>query len=115
MGYYTYYNLEAYENGAHVTTEREEEICTVASEITGIAFDHFEDLSWDSMKWYDHEDDMLELSKRFPDVTFVLYGEGEERDDNWVAYYKNGDSEYCGARIVYDRPTKDFAKSCHQY
>lgn len=115
MGYYTFFNLDAYENYSYVTTEREEEISTVLSEIVDIAFNNFGGLSYDSLKWYDHDDDMLKLSKMFPDVTFVLYGEGEERDDNWVTYYKNGDSEFCGAQIVYDRPTKDFAKSYHQY
>ena len=67
------------------------------------------------MKWYDHDDDLIALSKKFPDVTFVLYGEGEERDDNWITYYKNGDYEYCNGRIVYDRPTKSFAKSYCPY
>ncbi len=46
--------------------------------------------SKDEVKWYDHDKEMLALSVAFPDVTFRLYGEGEERDDVWQTYYKNG-------------------------
>jgi hypothetical protein len=40
--------------------------------------------------WYDHDKDMLKLSKEFPDILFTLDGNGEEWDDIWRAYYKNG-------------------------
>lgn len=41
-------------------------------------------------KWYDNDDDMLELSRKFPDTIFKLHGNGEEAGDVWDSYYKNG-------------------------
>lgn len=53
----------------------------------------------EAVKWYDYKSDMIEFSKKFPDVTFCLYGSGE---DIWRCYFKNGLSEYQKAQIVFD-------------
>ena len=42
-------------------------------------------------KWYEWQDNMIEVSKRFPGILFTLSGEGEENDDVWRAYFKNGE------------------------
>ena len=42
-------------------------------------------------RWYGHEDDMAELSERFPDALFKLHGEGENRDDVWDKYFVGGE------------------------
>lgn len=47
-------------------------------------------ISEDTMKWYDHDDDMMRLSQQFPDYYFFLHGQGEEFDDNWRKVYHNG-------------------------
>ena len=60
------------------------------------------DIADDSMKWYEWESDMLTLSSEFPEMEFVLYGEGEERDDNWRAFFKNGECVYQQAHMYYD-------------
>lgn len=63
------------------------------------------DLSLDSdevYKWYDNENDMLLLSKEFPDVLFKLHGEGEDNEDIWNKYFMNGKMQYCPAKIVYE-------------
>ena len=44
----------------------------------------------DSVKWYEHDEDMLELSRQFPNVTFTLEGDGEEQGDVWIKHYKDG-------------------------
>ena len=41
-------------------------------------------------KWYGHELDMLNLSKKFPTVLFKLEGDGEEKGDWWHKYFLNG-------------------------
>ena len=51
-------------------------------------------ISNDTMKWYDHDQDMLELSKQFPEYVFELYGDGEETDDEWYTYYWNGEMQH---------------------
>lgn len=53
-------------------------------------------------KWYEHNEEMIELSKQFPETVFCLYGNGEENGDTWYQYYKNGKSQYCPAKISYD-------------
>ena len=114
MGYYTTFTLDAMENGKFVTEAREREICSFASDCSEITsymdIECFNDLSCDSMKWYSHDRDMLELSKHFPTVTFILYGEGEDHDDTWRAFYKNGEMELTVARIVFEKPANGFAK-----
>ncbi len=54
------------------------------------------------MKWYDHEKDMRAYSKGHPDIIFKLYGEGEESEDMWVEFYKNGKMQHCKAKITFD-------------
>lgn len=56
----------------------------------------------DSMTFYSHEEPMLALSKRHPDVICVLSGEGEEAGDIWKKYFKNGKMQECRARIEFD-------------
>lgn len=113
MGYYSYFELFAYEGGIHIGTDKEKEICHILNtydEFSGyLDIESFSSLRDDSMKWYDHDADMLALSKVFPSIVFVLTGKGEDRDDNWISYYKNGQMETCHGTIVYDEPYSDFA------
>lgn len=55
-----------------------------------------------SCKWYEHDEEMTDLSRQFPENIFCLYGEGEETGDLWYTYYKNGKKQYCPARIEFD-------------
>ena len=53
-------------------------------------------------KWYDNILDMVEYSKKHPDILFTLHGKGEENDDIWKAYFKNGKyrKEKAGVQIA---------------
>lgn len=62
----------------------------------------------DSHKWYEHDDDMNAISLQFPDLYFVLYGEGEEHGDIWRSFYHNGAHASTHAEIVYNEPPEDF-------
>lgn len=53
-------------------------------------------------KWYEHDDDMLLLSTKFPEILFCLDGDGEDFEDIWRTYYQNGRMQHCPASIVYD-------------
>jgi len=94
MGYKTYHELENDATGEtaerlKARIESEEELARAIGE------DH----EW--AKWYDHDRDMLALSKEFPDVTFILSGEGEESPDFWKTKYKDGKSFTAYGEIVY--------------
>lgn len=63
------------------------------------------DSSWifeDCVKWYEHEEEMLSFSKLHPKVIFCLSGEGEESDDQWHKYFKDGKMQTCRAKITFD-------------
>ena len=56
--------------------------------------------------WYDHEQDMIDISKEFPEATFMLDGDGEESEDFWRQYFKNGQSAVCQAELIYPEPQR---------
>ena len=107
MGYYTAYNInytvpegEDKENFSHKLARV---LSAVNSDLYYTANCTIEDMIEDDvMKWYDHTEDMIELSKLFPTVIFTLEGNGEDRDDIWREYYFNGKSQYAPAKIFFD-------------
>lgn len=54
-------------------------------------------------KWYSHASDMRIVSLKWPDILFELKGSGEENDDLWIKYFKNGKMQTCYAEIVYPK------------
>lgn len=84
MSYYTYYSLES-----NSRLDLEEEVSKLEPT-------KFEELIYivttgDSLNYSsDILEQMAEFSKLHPDTTFKLYGDGEETDDDWLRYYKNG-------------------------
>jgi hypothetical protein len=55
----------------------------------------------DQCKWYEHTEDMCRVSKKYPNVIFSLYGNGEENGDMWVEYFMNGKFQVEKASITY--------------
>jgi hypothetical protein len=53
-------------------------------------------------KWYDHDDELKEFSKKFPTWLFTLCGEGEEPGDIWKEYFVNGKMQKEVAKFVID-------------
>ncbi len=105
MGYYTYYNLHI----EHVGTDTLEDLIDDLRDFSdGAMYGLEEDGTYaDSCKWYEHEEDMVLFSKKHPKVVFKLEGKGEEAEDLWVKYFKNGKMQKCPARIVYDNYSED--------
>ena len=60
------------------------------------------------MKLYTYENDMLAFSKKYPDVVFVVYGEGECIVAQWKEYYQNGKRQYAPGELIF--PTFDPSK-----
>lgn len=42
--------------------------------------------------WNDYENDLREITEVFPDYLITLSAEGQEHNDSWVAFFKNGKS-----------------------
>jgi len=96
MGYYTYHTLEV-EGGeaiqrcptcGHVGTWDWEDLI---SKFVGSKYECGEYYPFQaSCKWYEYEEHMLEFSQLYPTYLFIIEGDGEETDDRWRHYFKNG-------------------------
>ena len=91
MGYYTKYELEVKEE-TRTDIDHEKEICDIVD---------YKYLFEDATKWYDHEKDMRDYSKKYPRTLFILSGIGEESPDLWRRYFKNGKMQDTKAIITY--------------
>lgn len=45
-------------------------------------------MPYDELRWYDWEEDMREIAKKYPAIEFRVEGSGEDKDDWWVALFK---------------------------
>lgn len=91
MGYYTQYSLTITPDVPEVWE------AVYSDDVMRFALKYGE-----PCKWYEHEEDMRELSRRFPDVLFKLSGHGEKKGDIWVKYFKNGKMQVCKVRIEFE-------------
>lgn len=91
MGYYTSFNLEVI--GGKSDYDYDQEIQDISE---------YSYLWEDTVKWYNHEYDMRLFSKNHPDVLFILSGKGEEFDDIWKEYHKNGLMQKTYAEMVFE-------------
>lgn len=98
MGYYTNFtlNIDCVDDSQRSTLEREIEKMGV------FEGGDIEDGITAEAKWYDCDEDMLLLSSRFQDILFSLYGSGDNSDDIWLHYFKNGRAMFNGIEVVYN-------------
>ena len=54
-------------------------------------------------KWYDHEIDLKNFSKIFPKSLFILAGAGEENEDIWKKYFRDGKMQECSPVITFEQ------------
>ena len=109
MGYYTRYELEV---TTPLLNDYMHHQCYGA--VKGDLLKAFEEIdildsvfdenfeSCDTVKWYEHEEDMKRISKQFNSLLFILSGEGEENLDSWRKYFLNGRMQVCRAKVAYD-------------
>lgn len=112
MGYYTKYELTITGEGERWVTGTDKEGNKIEVNI-GFDYDEIErelvelsgysSLFDDSVKWYDHDANMREISKRYPALLFTLEGVGEEAGDMWCKYYQAGKCQHELARIEFGK------------
>jgi hypothetical protein len=110
MSYTTYYHLSWESKATPPADKKLLDVC-IAEYMERPGEEDFHSNIWwaletdgtarDWCKWYNHTDEMLAMSKAFPDVLFTLSGEGEENGDLWKKYYLNGQYQEDKAEIVY--------------
>lgn len=84
MGYYTNFCFTL-EEGPKEQYEK------MLKDIDGIiGNDETSSLESVNAKWYDYDKDIKQLSERYPDIAFRVYGDGEESDDLWQEYWRAG-------------------------
>jgi hypothetical protein len=107
MGYYTYYSIHVLdENGSSISKEEEMKIIKKIRSSNENCFYNFDEEgnSSSSSKWYEWETELTEISKMFPKNILQIYGDGEESDDYWVAYFMYGNIQKSIGRITYEPP-----------
>lgn len=61
-----------------------------------LGFDPFSD----PCRWYEHDEHMRGISKKYPETIFILEGEGEEPEDIWKKYYLNGKCQVAKSQVI---------------
>ena len=112
MPYYTNFTIAARNyppsnsSNAVITDELAEKIKRELEEISGYdfygSFTEGELYTGDSISWYACDQDMHELSCRYPGVLFTVYGDGEESGDLWYTYLLNGQVQHDPVRLEFD-------------
>ena len=91
MGYHTYYTLSVI--GANRTDQERIREMLANLGVLGYALQEGSGTEYgtnEPVNWFCHDDDMLEISRRFPQVLFSLHGEGESNGDIWESHYLGG-------------------------
>ncbi len=102
MGYRTYHTLHIHPNDSGIPDD------DMIAELRDTCGEAKYGLNTDGscaseVKWYERDEVMAKSSKKYPGVVFCLTGDGDENDDMWYAYFKNGKVQYCPAIITYDK------------
>jgi len=104
MGYYTCFSLEvmnADNSALHPESTAIIAKLRDANENANYALNEDGTTEMDA-KWYDYTDELREFSKLYPDALLVLYGDGENSDDFWYSYFRNGQMQCTPGRIEFD-------------
>ena len=91
MGYYTRFEISVTPH--HMADDVMDRLC----EVSGYNFD-------ESIKWYEHQEDLVKVSREFPNVYITVDGYGEEVGDIWRAYVHNGEYVRHDATITFPNP-----------
>ena len=104
MGYCTDYELEIKDLKGHSIESVDAAIVNMNGYFGNDGYDdeggYF---TWHDVNdtWFYHEEDMVKLSTQFPELLFTLRGAGENHEDLWRKYFKNGLIQRAPAQIIF--------------
>ena len=101
MGYNTCYSLKTFGGNPDLSKEINNSDFPLQDDGDGMW------CPYDACKWYDHADDISALSKKYPEVLFELYGEGEEAGDLWKKFFLEGLCINVKAQITMPVPRRE--------
>lgn len=110
MSYRTNFTLQAAEIDKHTFDVIDEALITINADMEPTEPDPADtDFNWhgSDLSWYDHEEDMVKLSQQFPDILFILSGNGENAEDLWKKYFFGGLVQRAPAQITYEELNKN--------
>lgn len=100
MGYYTFIDLTYdVETNAQKDDRIQEWIDTHA--IGNLFDDLYPGGACGQIKTLAPDPEIIELSEAFPEVLFTLQGSGEEPEDLWRTYFRNGLTQEASATVTY--------------
>ena len=108
MGYNTQYNLTIAPADPQAVVNNDLYKYAIIADLRATYADAATALTRDGSKnepihWYDHEDELVEFSKQYPEVVFTLSGEGEDAGDVWKKYFNNGKKQIdCAVMTIAD-------------
>lgn len=101
MGYFTNYEISANTEDGQVFNDIRELYEGLFRISAHIYNGHITAIGSDSVKWYKHEFDMMNLSIKHPTVKFVLDGVGEEQGDLWQKIFLGGKMKVVKPTLVW--------------
>lgn len=101
MWYYTQHSLIIRDKDNQEPDYQSEEYKELLSKHEKQLVDTTEACFDDTTKWYDREEQMLEYSKKYPELLFVIYWDWEESDDDWIEYYLDWKVQHEDAEVTY--------------
>ncbi|ASR77580.1 hypothetical protein SEA_PARADIDDLES_99 [Streptomyces phage Paradiddles] len=112
MGYYTDFTLSAEGRGPiyDKMMKQKDKIVFSQGDYDFILGEWLDRGYSQNLKWYDWEKDMKQLSREWPNVLFILEGDGEETGDLWKAWFRNGEMHKLEAKIVFETIKPDLDK-----
>lgn len=107
MGYITRFELDVTGSSEDALAEFEEAADAGEETHSGIQYSDFLDGESISCKWYNSKEDMIQLSKKFPELLFSVDAAGEEPGDLWQAWARNGKYKRIEPELVWPKVDLD--------
>jgi hypothetical protein len=101
MGYLTNYEIAAQTTDEKVLEDIKKLYEGLFKENSSVYAGRILAIGSDSVKWYEHEFDMMHLSIKHPTVKFVLEGVGEEQGDVWYKLFLGGKMKVVKPTLVW--------------